>query len=116
MSLTPLEEVEAAVHEQFGEYKPTKKEAGEFIHKKYPKMDGGITIAIALAALALQGWQVYRSERDRWERNQANGPPIDPPENDNSKEPPPNNCPECDNPAVKTDSQGKSSCVNGHTW
>jgi 2-oxo-4-hydroxy-4-carboxy--5-ureidoimidazoline (OHCU) decarboxylase len=58
MPATPLQEMEAKLHEKFGAAPPSKEEAGEFLLKQYPRMDGGIAIAIALAALALQGWQL----------------------------------------------------------
>ena len=73
MSVTPLQEIENAVHEGFGDRSPTKEEAGEFIQEKYPRMDGGAAIAIALAAFILQGWQVYRTEQERRERLKGSG-------------------------------------------
>lgn len=103
MVLTPLEEMEAAVHQQFGDRFPTKEEAGEFLLKRYPKMDGGIAIAIALAALALQGWQVYRAEKDRRSQLQSSGAP-------------PKRCPACGLPETKKNTEGKSVCENDHAW
>jgi hypothetical protein len=103
MARTPLEEIEAAVHEQFGARLPTKEEAGEFLHKRYPTMDGGIVIAIALAALALQGWQVYRCEQELRRQRQSGGNP-------------PKRCPECGEPETSKNADGKSVCINGHPW
>lgn len=101
-TLTPLQELEAGLHERFTDSRPSKQEAGEFLLKQYPSMDGGLTIAIAIAGLALQGWQVYRSERDR--RAQAQSA------NDGDT------CPTCGSPAERTTIDGKSVCKSGHTW
>ena len=103
MALTPLEEMEAAVHEQFGTRLPPKEEAGEFLHKRYPTMDGGITIAIALAALALQGWQVYRAEQEK------RRPRL-------SIIAPPKQCPVCGEQEVAKTGEGKSVCPSGNVW
>lgn len=102
MSMTPLQEVEARLHEHYGDAPPTKEEAGKFLLKQFPRMDGGIAIAIALAALALQGWQVYRSERDRYKQNKASGGGS--------------NCPQCGSPALSRNAAGQSVCVNSHAW
>jgi hypothetical protein len=99
---TPLQDIEARLHERFPNAPPSKEEAGEFLRKQFPHMDGGISIAIALAALALQGWQVYRSERDR--RREAK-PSMDG-----------DTCPQCGEPPERTTVDGKSVCKNGHTW
>jgi hypothetical protein len=101
MALTPLEEMETVVHEQFSTRLPTKEEAGEFLHKRYPTMDGGIGLAIIIAGLVLQGWQVYRGEQEiRRQRSSA----------------PPKGCPQCGEPEVKKNAKGKSVCKNGHVW
>lgn len=102
MPATPLQEIETSVHEQFGAQPPTKEEAGELIIKKFPTMDGGIAIAIAIAALVLQGWSVYRAEQERRERLAGSGGPK--------------KCPECGEPALSKNAAGKSVCVNKHTW
>lgn len=101
-TITPLQEIEARLHERFPDSRPSREEAGEFLHKQYPQMDGGISIAIALAGLALQGWQVYRFERDRRDqaKSSTNG----------------GACPQCGKPPEKTTIVGKSVCENGHTW
>ena len=44
MTTTPLQDLENAVHEKFGNASPTKELVGEFIQKKYPRMDGGAAI------------------------------------------------------------------------
>jgi len=103
MTLTPLEEVEVSMHEHFGARAPTKEEAADFLHNRYPTMDGGISIAIALAALALQGWQIYRAEQDRRRQLQS----IDSP---------PNKCPTCKEPELRKNAEGKSVCINEHAW
>lgn len=99
MSLTPIQEIESASHAQF-ESPPTKEELGQFLQKQYPKMDGGAAIAIALAALVLQGWQVYRAEQAR--RAAAGGGS--------------NRCPQCKLPEVRRDKDGRAVCENQHTW
>lgn len=101
-TMTPLQDIEATLHERFADSRPSKQEAGEFLLKQYPQMDGGITIAIAIAGLALQGWQVYRSEQGR--RLQANSSINR------------NACPRCGEPAERTTLDEKSVCKNGHTW
>lgn len=102
MPATPLQEIEAKLHERFDDDPPSREEGGEFLLEQYPRMDGGISIAIALTALALQGWQVYRSERDR--RLQASVAGGE------------NKCPECKNPEIGKSDDGKSVCKNDHTW
>ena len=102
MPATPLQEIETAVHEKFGALPPTKEDAGELILKKFPAMDGGLAIAIAIAAFVLQGWSVYRAEQERRERLAGSGGPR--------------KCPHCGNPEVSKDANGKSVCVNNHTW
>ncbi len=102
MPATPLQEMEAKLHEQFGDSPPTKEEVGAYLLKQYPRMDGGLAIAIALAALALQGWQVYRSERDRKLQSKGAGGS--------------NSCPQCGSPEVSKNAGGKSVCKNNHTW
>lgn len=101
-TITPLQEIETRLHERFPDDPPSREEAGEFLHKQYPHMDGGISIAIALAALALQGWQVYREEQDRRRRTKASTAG--------------NACPRCGEPPERTTVDGKSVCKNGHTW
>jgi hypothetical protein len=102
MPMTPLQEIEARLHDYYGTTPPTQEEAGNFVVKQFPKMDGGLSIAIALAALALQGWQVYRTERDRSIEAKTSGDG--------------NGCPRCGNPELSKDPSGKSVCKNNHTW
>lgn len=99
MTMTPLEEIEARLHAHYGDEVPTKEAAADFLATQYPRMDGGLAIAIALAALALQGWQVYRDERDR---SVARGGV--------------NRCPECGRPPLSKDADGNFVCKNGHCW
>ncbi|HJP98878.1 MAG TPA: hypothetical protein VJ862_09980 [Rhodanobacteraceae bacterium] len=101
-TMTPLQEIESGLHERFADSRPSKKEAGEFLLKQYPQMDGGISIAIALASLALQGWQVYIDRQERVARAKASARG--------------NACPQCGKPPERTTIDGKSVCENGHTW
>jgi hypothetical protein len=98
VSLTPLEEIETAVHSQFDEV-PTAEQAAEVIRKRTPQMDLGVTIAIA--ALVLQGWQLWREEQDR-RRARAGSTPS--------------NCPQCGHPEVRKDANGRRVCDQGHAW
>lgn len=99
MPQTPLQEIEAVVHDQF-ENPPTNEQAAEVIQKQFPKMDGGLSIAIALAALVLQGWQIYREETRQRARGTGGG----------------SRCPQCGHTEVSKDSAGRSVCDQGHTW
>lgn len=101
MAMTPLQDIEARLHAQYGDAVPTKEAAGDFLVKAYPRMDGGLAIAIALAALALQGWQVYRDERDRAGTGSRGGV---------------NRCPDCGKPPLSKDADGNFVCKNGHCW
>lgn len=100
MVLTPLEEIEAEVHEHFGDDQPTENEVVQFLRTS-PKMDGGVTaIVIALAAVVLQGYQIY-TERQR-ARIGAGG-----------------NCPTlgCGLPASSINKySGRWECERGHSW
>lgn len=99
MPLTPLEHVEASIHQQFGEKKPSPKEAGDYLVKRFPRMDGGIAIAIALTALALQGWDTYRKEMElRRQRLEASG------------NPPRKNCRNCGSKNIEKDLDGSWYC------
>jgi hypothetical protein len=104
MTITPLEEIEHAVHKQFDSNTPTKDEAGEFIQKRYPRMDGGISIAIGLAALILQGYQIYR---ERQEARRLEAGRIS---SGGGK------CPKCTAADITKTADGKSLCKHGFSW
>jgi hypothetical protein len=99
-ALTPLQLFEKVAHQNFYDRQPSEHEVADFLHKRFPQMDGGLSIAIALAALILQGWQVYRYEQDRL----------------GSIVIPPGNCPWCGRPAQTKNVLGQSVCAKGHTW
>lgn len=101
MAATPLQDIEAKIHERFGNSPPTKEEGRDFLLKEYPRMDGGAAIAIAIVALVLQGWQVYRSEQDRRLQTKTGDG---------------NKCPKCGSYQVKKSSDGSFICENDHTW
>ncbi len=71
MPLTPLEETEAVVHEKYGSTPPTKEEAGEFLIKRFPRMDGGVSIAIGVAGLIIAGWQLWIAQKQEREARQS---------------------------------------------
>ncbi len=100
VALTPLEDIESEVHEHFGDDEPSADEVVEFLRTS-PRMDGGATaIAIALAALVLQGYQIY-TDRQR-ARIGAGG-----------------NCPTpgCGLPASSINKySGRWECARGHSW
>ena len=99
LTYTPLEELEVAVHEHFGDDVPSEEDAAEFI-RTLPMMDGGISaaIVIALAGLVLQGYQVH-TERKRALLGSGG------------------NCPYDGKPAVSINKfTGRFECRNGHTW
>lgn len=101
-TLQELENIEVAVHEEFGEEQPTKEEVIEYLEKKhFPKMDGGASAAILvilkyapIAALILSSWVVFKPQRK------------------------PPKCPEegCGKRQVTVDDEGRSVCSNGHKW
>lgn len=99
---TPLQEIEESLHDHYRETAPTEEQARDYILQRHPQMDGGAAAAIALAGLVLQGWQVYRAERDRY--LQAKGKGGD------------NKCPECNKPELSKNTAGKSVCENKHIW
>ena len=100
MLLTPLEEVEAEVHEYFGDNKPSEEQLQEFL-RTLPRMDGGATaLILALIPILMQGYQIYM-ERER-SRIGAGG-----------------NCPTpgCGKPASSINKySGRWECANGHSW
>ena len=98
MAFEPLVDgLEAAAHEEFGVGRPSEDALVEFIRNHFPKMLVGELIAAA--ALMLQGWQLWRSERDR--QKGGNGGP---------------HCPKCNKPAIARNKRGRLKCINGHTW
>lgn len=104
---TPIEELrkmEKAVHKKFGPNPPTKAQVVEFLKKHYaPKMDGGLSVAIALAlkyagvaSLILSGYKVVR---DEFKGRPPKCPVID-----------------CGKRAVRYARNGMAVCSNGHRW
>lgn len=104
---TPLKElgkIEVAVHKEFGAKKPTKSQIIKFLKTGYfPKMDGGLSIAIlfalkyaGVASLILSGYNTVR--------NELGGKPP--------------KCPVigCGKRQVTVARNGMSVCSNGHRW
>jgi hypothetical protein len=110
-----LPEIEVLLHDEFGEQKPSEEQVVTFLEKKsIPRNDGGISIAIAVAALLLQGWSVYREEQKR--KNQS--PPPPPPPGNPVPSPQPPICPvkDCGLEPALTLNTGEYICMNGHKW
>lgn len=103
MALTSLERLEDAAHRQFPDRRPTKDALSQFIQRQIPRMD--ISVAIALAALALQGWQAYTEWRKKPVRR-GNRDPFA------SRM----LCPECERPAITITKDGKCKCAKNHVW
>lgn len=118
-TMTPVQvlpEIEDLLHDEFGEQQPNKEQIADFLEKKnIPRNDGGISIAIAIAALVLQGWSVWREEQ---ERRKQNPPPPPPPPDEPVTLPQPPICPveKCGEPAALLLNTGEFICKNGHKW
>lgn len=117
-SITPFQElakIEDQVHAEF-DIKPSEKEIINFIEtKELPKNDGGISLGIAIAALILQGWSVYRDEQMR--KGQSPPPPNIPIDSDGNLPDQPL-CPleDCRQPSIPHFEPGTFYCKNGHIW
>jgi hypothetical protein len=100
MPLTPLQEIESSAHSEFGDQRPKKETLAELIVRRYPKMDGGISIALILAGLVLQGWQTWEGHKALRIAEAGQG----------------NRCPKCGRPSIGHTKTGKFKCARGDTW
>ena len=101
MPLTPLQKIENAAHGEFGKQRPKKETLAKLISRRHPKMDGGFLIAVALAALVLQGWQTWEGHKTLKITEAGNQGNL---------------CPRCGRPAIDCTRTGKFKCIRGHKW
>lgn len=95
--MTPLEEIEAKVHERFGQKVPTRADVDSFLSALLGA-DFGAAELIALAGVILQGYQIYAAREQA--RLGSGG-----------------NCPTCRLPAQGINKySGRWECAHGHSW
>lgn len=100
MDYSPLQDIEESAHDQFpGPNPPDEHALAGYIQEKLPKMDGGASVAIALAALVIAGWEAVQNHRARRTKN---GGPI--------------GCPKGGHPPIVRTEDGKLVCAEGHVW